>query len=279
MDLATISSALERDPEGVWRPSLTTETAISFPENGYAECFALEDASFWFAHRNALLSIALRRFPIDGPFIDIGGGNGVVSKRLAADGLETVLIEPGAEGAHNARKRGLTNVICATLDDAKLGAETFGGAGLFDVIEHVEDDAALLRSTRRILKRGGMLAVTVPAFQWLWSAEDELAGHFRRYDIAQLDAVLARTGFERRYATYFFAALTPPIFVLRSLRHRFARGARSTSDVGEAAATHHTPSALSRRAMNVLLAPELRAVRAGRTIPFGSSILAIARAV
>ena len=277
MDLAKISSALERGTDGVWRPSVASSQAISFPENGYAECFALEDSSFWFAHRNELLSIALRRFPIDGAFIDIGGGNGVVSKRLTADGLEAVLIEPGAEGAHNARKRGLPNVICATLDDAKLGEASFGGAGLFDVIEHVEDDAALLHSTRRILRPGGVLAVTVPAYQWLWSAEDEMAGHFRRYDIAQLDAVLARAGFETQYASYFFAALTPPIFVLRSLRHRFAP--RSNADVERAAATHHTPSALSRHTMNVLLGPELRAVRAGRSIPFGSSILAIARAV
>lgn len=278
MDLTTLSPKLAQHADGVWRPHVATEKNLSFPEHGHDECFEIEDTSFWFAHRNDLLASALKRFPMDGAFLDIGGGNGVVSARLAAEGIETVLIEPAEQGAHNAHKRGLTNVICATLEEAGFTPQSFGGAGLFDVIEHIEDDAAILSSAHRVLRPGGVLAVTVPAFEWLWSAQDDRAGHFRRYDSAQLRRVLEATGFDVQYTTYCFAALTAPVFILRSVRHRLLGRGTEDQDLARSAAREHEAGGLQRKAVELLLAPEVGAVRAGRSIPFGLSILAVAKA-
>jgi hypothetical protein len=116
--------------------------------------------------------------------------------------------------------------------------------------------------------------VTVPAYWWLWSAEDELAGHHRRYTLRSLHATLSRCSFEVRYQTYFFAPLTVPVLLLRSLPHRLRR--RSTATVEQRAARQHLPSPLLRRATNALLAPELQRIRAGRRVPFGTSCLVVA---
>lgn len=275
VDLGALSRVLARDASGIWRTTAEAAAPLSYPEGGHDACFALEDASFWFAHRNECISLALGRFPFEGPFLDVGGGNGAVSKRLVADGVDTVVLEPGSSGASNAKRRGLPNVVRATLEEAAFAPASFGAAGLFDVIEHVEDDAGMLRSVHRVLRRRGILCVTVPAYEWLWSAEDEGAGHFRRYTLRRLADVLTRAGFEPRYLSYFFAPLTVPLLLMRSVRYRLGK----TTRVGvHGEAEHHTPSRVLRRVVDGCLAPERAAIGRGSKIPFGTSCLAIARA-
>jgi SAM-dependent methyltransferase len=274
MDLSAISATLDRGPEGIWCPRVAgSGESVSYPEQGNDACFAIEDDSFWFAHRSDCISAALGRFPFSGPFLDVGGGNGAVSQRLAADGIETVLLEPGPLGVVNARKRALPNVVCATIREAAFAASSFVAAGLFDVIEHVEDEAELLADVHHVLRPGGILCVTVPAYTWLWSAEDEDAGHYRRYTIRRLRCVLEASGFTVDYLTYFFAPLVAPLFLGRSLRYRLGR----RSDAARSAA-QHTPRGVTRHAVAALLAPEARIIRRAGRIPLGTSILAVARA-
>jgi SAM-dependent methyltransferase len=274
LDLGRLGRGLAQDANGIWRARAERCRPLSFPEDGHDACFQIEDDSFWFAHRNACITAALARERFDGPLLDVGGGNGYVSQALERSQIDTVLLEPGAQGACNARRRGLRNVVCATLEDAEFEAGAFGAAGLFDVAEHVADDEALLREVHRILRPGGVLCMTVPAYRWLWSDEDELAGHHRRYTLRLLGAVLSRCAFDVRYQTYFFAPLTAPVALLRSLPHRLRR--RSAATVEQGAARQHVPSPLARRAIDALLAPELRRIRAGRRVPFGTSCLVVA---
>lgn len=279
IDLAALTPRLVRNEQGIWTPSQRTEStspSVSFPDTGYGQCFEVEDTSFWFAHRNECIAAVLRRFPFKGPFLDIGGGNGVVSARLAADGIDPiVVIEPGLEGAVNARRRGLSNVVCSTIEEAAFAPESFGAAGLFDVIEHVEDVGALLRATHRVLSPASVLCVTVPAYEWLWSADDETAGHYRRYTETRLRRELERDRlFDVAYASYLFAPLTLPLFVLRSLRYRLSR--RDKALTNENWAADHHPRRGVREAMNLILNPEVRAVERGLRIPFGTTCLAVA---
>jgi SAM-dependent methyltransferase len=168
-------------------------------------------------------------------------------------------------------------VICATLEAADFEPGSFSAAGLFDVVEHVSDDDALVRHARRVLRPGGALCMTVPAYQWLWSAEDDLAGHFRRYTLREVETLVARNGFDVRYLTYLFAPLALPMFALRSVPHRLGR--RASAQVANRAARQHTPSEGLRRALAALLAPELRWVRERRRVPVGTTCLVVATAV
>ncbi|HEX8111342.1 MAG TPA: class I SAM-dependent methyltransferase [Kofleriaceae bacterium] len=273
MDLGRIGHGLALGSDGIWR-ARTAAPALSFPADGHDVCLGVESDSFWFAHRNACIVAALARAGVAGPLLDVGGGNGAVSQALERAHIETVVLEPGDAGARNARARGLRSVVCATLEDAGFEAGSFGAAGLFDVIEHVADDEGLVREVHRVLRPDGALGVTVPAYRWLWSEEDELAGHYRRYTLDELVATLSRCGFEVAYRTYFFAPLVAPVFVLRSVRGWLGR--RSDAAVERGAARQHVPSGLVRRAIDGLLAPELRRIRAGRSVPFGTSCLVVA---
>jgi SAM-dependent methyltransferase len=274
IDLAGLGSSLVRDTHGVWRPHSERDYLLSFPADGHDRCFGVEDESFWFAHRSRCIIAALAHTPFDGPLLDVGGGNGAVAAALERAEIDTVLLEPSSSGVRNARQRGLRTVACSTIDDAAFRSATFGAAGLFDVIEHLEDDQPVLREVRRVLRPGGVACVTVPAYPALWSDEDELAGHHRRYTLASLERSLRSAGFSLRYGTYLFAALTLPFFALRTLPHRLLR--RSRERVANGASRQLAPSPLVRRVLDAVLAPELRAIEAGRRVPIGTSCLAIA---
>jgi SAM-dependent methyltransferase len=215
MGIAENASGLTRDERGIWRSSRSR--SLSYPSDGNQQCFALEDRSFWFNHRNDCIASLVKRNPPPGPILDVGGGNGFATRRLLDCGFDAALLEPGIVGALNGKQaRGIPEVFCSTLEDAGFSDGSLSAIGCFDVIEHIEADNVFIRTTYDLLHEGGMLYGTVPAHEWLWSYSDVHAGHHRRYDRKSLTALL-NDRFEVVYFTYFFGALVAPQFVLRAL--------------------------------------------------------------
>jgi SAM-dependent methyltransferase len=271
LDMAALSPTLElRDP-GIW--FARAQSAISYPAHGNAACLAVEDRSFWFRHRNRCIISVVRRFSPNARFFDIGGGNGFVSKGLTESGIACALIEPGIEGALAAHARGIDPVICARLEDAGLPPASVAAAGMFDVLEHMEDEGAALRQVHTLLATGGRLFLTVPAYSFLFSADDTAAGHFRRYTISSLAGALAGSGFRVEFASYLFAPLPPIIFILRTLpsRLRLRQGVDP-----ERSASEHAPSGVTARLMDRALTAEYKRIEAGGTLPTGGSCLCVA---
>ena len=275
MDVRRIATNVEPGPDGIWCSRTTSR--VSYPENGNDQCFELEDTSFWFQHRNGCLIEVFRRFPPNGVFFDIGGGNGYVSSALQNAGWPVVLLEPGPQGARNARGRRIENVICATFEDAGFQEESLPAAGAFDVVEHLKDDLGFLRSVARCLAPGGRLYLTVPAFQSLWSQEDDDAGHYRRYTRASLTRVLGQAGLDTEYVTYFFGFLPLPIWMLRTLPYKIGIR-RSPQQVRQRnRAEHATPRGPSNSLLQMLLNRETARIHSGQSIRMGSSCLAVAK--
>jgi SAM-dependent methyltransferase len=198
VDLSEIAPKLQLAPEGFWiSPNVSK---VSYEEEHNDICFAVEDQSFWFTYRNECILNAVRLFPPPGAVFDVGGGNGYIAKALQDAGLEVVLVEPGLRGVRNARQRGVSHVVRSTLGDAGFRTGVIPAVGLFDVVEHIEDDRGFLTDLHTYLIPGGRVYLTVPAFRRLWSHEDIVAGHQRRYTVSQICAVLRDSGFEIDYA-------------------------------------------------------------------------------
>ena len=259
------------------RSPLFWETAgtgdISYPAGGHASFAAVEQTSYWFNHRNAVIASTVKRHPPRGAIVDVGGGNGYVSLGLRKAGFDTLVVEPGSVGAHCAYDRGLP-VIMAPFERLDVPAGSIPAAGLFDVLEHIEDDAGALRSLHAAMQPGGMLYLAVPAFGWLWSAEDVHAGHFRRYTQGRLAKLVAAQGFTVEYATYFFSMLVPPVLALRSIPSRLGI---KTKEPSAAADDHRLPGGAVGSALSRAMAWEARRIAAGGTVPLGSSCLLVAR--
>jgi SAM-dependent methyltransferase len=273
LDLSQIASNLKWGPEGYW--TVASEETISYPEEGNDLYYTVEDDSFWFQHRNRVIIQTVRSFSPDGPILDVGGGNGYVAKGLEEANFPTVLVEPGRAGAANARRRGLQHVVCSVVEAAGFLPGSFAGVGLFDVLEHIEDDGDFLLRLRRLLAPGVRIYLTVPAFETLWSVDDVSAGHFRRYTKKTLARVLEQAGFSVEYVTYFFALLPLPVFVCRSLPSFL--GWRGTVSAAKTRKEHSGGRGLVRSLLGKALDIELSQIRRRRRIPFGSSCLAVAQ--
>jgi len=251
-------------------------TPVSYPKEGNKECFELEEESFWFKHRNKCINSLVKKFSPGVLFFDIGGGNGFVSQALQTEGMEVVLLEPGIEGATNAKGRGIRHVICSTLENAELQENTMEAAGLFDVIEHVSDDLGFMKSIHHYLSPEGVVYATVPAYNFLWSMEDAKAGHFRRYSSKSLQRLFMNAGFSVVYSTYIFSILPLPIFFARSLPFRL--GSKLNSRISIDSKSAHKPNTGFFEALiNRIWYLELRCVASGIRIPFGSSCLIVAK--
>ena len=132
IDIGSWAPELRMTDNGVWLSPSRRE--VSFSRGGHAGCYALEDDSFWFEHRNAVLLAALSRFAPTGVILDVGGGNGYVTRALVKAGHPAVLLEPGEVGVRNAQARGLRPIICSSLQDAGILPGVLPAVGLFDAV-------------------------------------------------------------------------------------------------------------------------------------------------
>ncbi len=244
---------------------------IAYPEAGNDAYYKLEDRSYWFRHRNRVILAGVAAFPPPLPcLLDVGGGNGFNALHLQREGYRVAMFEPGP-GVRNARRRGVETVFCGLCGAATVRPASAGGICLFDVLEHIPDDAAFLAEMRGLLAPGGMLYLTVPAHMGLWSAEDDRYGHQRRYKLDALCALLGESGYRIRLATGFFALLTPPIWLLRHLPWRLAGHRRSENPAQPLEREFVAPGALD-GLLTRLFAPEERRVREGRPQRAGASL-------
>lgn len=272
-DVSAIAPGLALGTDGVWHAR--GGSIVDYPDEANAFCFAVEEGSFWFRHRNAVIVDVVRRFPPTGFIADVGAGNGYVSLGLKEAGFDTLVIEPGPVGIRNARSRGLSPLIRSTLDEAGFLPGSLPAAGLFDVLEHLEDDMATLRLLQTLLVPDGRLYLTVPSFNLLWSSEDDQVGHHRRYTIRTLGSRLHEAGFLTEYRTYFFWPLPLPILLLRALPSRL--GLRPSLEPARTAAELQPGNSLATRAIGAALSVERAWIRRGRRVPIGSSCLVVAR--
>jgi SAM-dependent methyltransferase len=271
IDPQAISSRLVLEEPGLWSGGDPSE--VSYPAWGNELCGELEDESFWFSHRSNCIVDVIRLFPPQGTLLDIGGGNGLVSLALRNAGIEAVVVEPLAVGARNALKRGLSPVIRSTFEGVGFTDGSVPAIGLFDVLEHISDDSAFLTAVRHALVPGGHLFITVPAHQWLWSTQDEFAGHYRRYSLGGLATKLEDSGFRVQFATYMFWFAPLAILLFRKLPERVRATRR---ECAEAVRREHKPMPLV-GLVNRLLGLERRLIARARRVPCGSSCLIVAR--
>ena len=140
---------------------------------------------------------------------------------------------------------------------------------LLDVLEHIDDDAGALREMIRLVRPGGLIILTVPALQALWSDWDESLHHLRRYNKRSLLRVLEQPGVRLLRCTYFNTALLLPIALVR-----WYRRLRPAVD-GEERSEDRTPPALINRALHYLLVRP--ACSDFWPAPLGVSLLAVLR--
>lgn len=234
----------------------------------YTEHYEAEERHWWFRGRWAVVQALLAHTPLPQKprILDAGCGTGGNLKRYARIG-EATGVDPSPEAVRYCRERGLESVRQAGLEELPFEDGSFDLIAATDVLEHVAAEAEALRELWRVATPHGALLLTVPAYMWLWSNEDERLHHQRRYTRRRLRLAVERAGWEPLIATYFNSILLPPIVAARLLPRR---PGDDKADLDRTPAVLDGPLSLPMRI-------EARLIRSGLRLPAGISIGIVCR--
>jgi SAM-dependent methyltransferase len=238
----------------------------------YARMYEAEERQWWYAGMRALsFALLSRHWPpasASGPplILDAGCGTGNNLRHLAAWG-RPVGVDLSPQALRLSRERGVA-AAGGSLMALPFAAGSFDCVTSFDVIYHrwVTDDAGAVREMARVLRRGGLVLVRVPALRALWGAHDEAVHSRHRYTRAELRALLEGEGLSILRMTYGNAFLLPLVAARRTLDRLTGRHG---SDVG------FLPAPLEWAFRNVLRAEALLLRRL--SLPLGTSLFGLAR--
>ena len=238
--------------------------------NYYRVLHEIQERHWWYVARRRILSAVIEQLfnaglP-DGVLYDLGCGVGANLPLLERFG-RTQGVDSAPEAIAFCAERGLHNVTLQDLDS--LSGLQEGSASLVllaDVIEHLDDEAPCLSAAYRLLKPGGAIVITVPAFMFLWSAADDINHHRRRYTEPQLRALVSRW-FELERSTYFNTFLFGSVLAGRILQRVLSRSGQDEARL---------PSPFLNSVLTKVFGAETPLV-ARAYLPFGVSVLCVAR--
>jgi SAM-dependent methyltransferase len=262
--------------DGIARFAGGTVAPSGFDASYFEPLERVEDEQFWFVSRREVILDALRRHVPDlrhRPLYDVGCGPGGLVAYLAANGVPVAgACDAFLEALERARRKLDAPLAHVDGEGAPPLARGQRMLGMFDVLEHLDDDEATLRWAAGVLEPGGVLVVTVPAHPFLFDEADVLAFHRRRYRKCELEDRIRAAGFEIRLLTHFMSPLVPMLVVARAFGRLLRRGGRTVADQRRA---EMAVTPVLNPVMRAVLGVERRVLRFARP-PFGTSLLAVA---
>ena len=168
-----------------------------------------ESSYWWYRARREIICDLIRRYvraPAD--VLDYGCGTGATAQQLANLGFNVTCVDISDEALGACREADLTTIDLRCQAPAPASADCVLAC---DVLEHIENDVHALTEIRAILRPEGHLIMTVPAFEFLWSGEDHVSEHFRRYTRRGLLQRLHGTGYSPVWCSYYSTLLFPLI--------------------------------------------------------------------
>lgn len=235
----------------------------------YLEMAAAEDRHWWFRGRRQILDAVIAKLglPAHARILELGSGTGGNFSMLSQFGTVTAIeLNDTARNISLHKTPSVQDIRAGSLPaNLPLGDETFDLICLFDVLEHVEDDAGTLATIRQHLAPGGHAVITVPAFAKLWGPHDIALHHKRRYEKAELNAKITEAGLAVNKLTYTNMGLFPAAVLMR-LADRLLRRRKSGGD--------GVPPAFLNEIFAAIFGAERHLI--GRlNLPFGLSLLAV----
>lgn len=196
----------------------TPDQYENYDANGLEILYQMEKQHFWFKNRRQIIvNIFHKHVKKSDHIIEIGAGTGSIAKALLENGYNISVGEIHSLGLEYAKSYGIKECFQVDLFACPF-QKHFDVVGMFDVLEHFEDEALALQNVHTMLTPGSKLVLTVPAHDWLWNRDDELALHKRRYTIGYLRQILEKNGFEVIEIKHFFLAILPLLY-LRTFLH------------------------------------------------------------
>lgn len=200
----------------------------------YDNIMQVEKTHWWYrARRNIIfdwVNQALKAYA-QPKILDIGCGTGFNVDYLQQLGYGQVTgLDFSPDALSYCQSRQLQELICGNAEILPIQSGSYDVILTLDIIEHLDNDRQALSEIFRALKPGGTLIIFVPAFQFLWSFQDEISHHKRRYTIGELKEKILSTKFELKKLTYVNSLLFPVVWFGRAILKLFPNSFKITSE-------------------------------------------------
>jgi len=244
----------------------------------YAIMARREERHWWYAGMRRVALAVLER-TLDGRqglrILDAGCGTGGTTVELLRFGA-VVGVDLAWAALEPARGRGLRDLARGSVERLPFGPATFDVVTSFEVVYHlgVSNDAAALTEIRRVLKPGGLLLLRVPAHDWLRGEHDRLVHTRHRYSRGEVTAKLSNAGFVVEQLSWANTLLFLPAVAKRLLERTNGHGSSAAAEPD----LWQPPSPIN-ALLESTVAIEALAIPRGMPLPFGLSLMAVARAV
>mgnify|MGYP002389850317 CR=1 FL=1 len=240
----------------------------------YERMTASADDHWWYAGRRAILTEIVKQALMErgsqgARVLDLGCGVSSPVKQ-SWPGVKTFAADRSSLALNARRAQGSSGGLRCDLTALPFAPRQFDLVLLLDVLEHLDDEGVMLAAIRSLLRPNGALIVTVPAYPFLWSGEDYVSEHRRRYRRDDLRRVIEQAGYVVKRATYFNTWLFPIMAGTILWERTMVPKNRFRSNVRPIPFTINT-------ALNRIFASERWWLRRG-DFPFGGSLLCLAHA-
>lgn len=192
--------------------------------------YELGQSYWWLAGKYRIIAdVVARRFrPVSGNgrprILDLGCGPGNLLDYLVPHG-DTFGSDFSQDALNFCAGRGFHRLFRADFHSLPLRDACFDLITCIDVLEHLSDDRRAIAELVRVLRPGGTLVVSVPAFMFLWGDHDTMYGHHRRYTTGEVRERFEAAGLRVHKLSYFEPLFLLPLFFYRNAKKLFARGA------------------------------------------------------
>lgn len=179
-----------------------------------------EEKHFWFkSRRNLILQIFERFISKKAKIIEIGAGTGSIARMLTDYNYKVSIGEIHPNGIAYALKKNDKNLPIYQFNIMDNPFKNhFDVVGMFDVLEHIQNDKLAIKNIKHMLSDRGKIVLTVPAHMWLWCEEDKISNHFIRYEQNNLKQILIDEGFSIKYASNFFISILPLLYLRKKMK-------------------------------------------------------------
>ncbi len=229
----------------------------------------VERFHWWFVGRRELLRSILMSLKISKSSLalEVGCGTGANLSTLGSAGLYGVGLDRSTYALTLVRSKNELPLLAGDINNLPFKTKSVGLIIAMDILEHLDDDRSGINESYRILKRNGLLILTVPAFKFLWGIQDRVTGHKRRYTKKQIVNRLKEMEFDILKSSYFNFFLFFPILLARWTIRFFDLKIESENEIN---------SPLINLLLKTLFSLEVHFLKYF-SFPFGVSILCIAR--
>lgn len=180
----------------------------------------IEREHFWHKGRREIIHEMIKQYgkktaKNNLTMLELGCGNGNIVQYLKKKAINIEGADISLAGLKSCKKEADIPLYQVDILRTPFCSDSYDIVGLFDIIEHLDDDVAALKEAYRICKKNGIVIITVPANSLPWSYFDDISGHKRRYSKDDLISKIKETGFRIEKISFFMFFLSSFLLIFR----------------------------------------------------------------